>query len=808
MSGYKTIFYIDKFSFGGNTSDNFRKELNKLWHNQKPNGLGVDGTIRYSGKNSIKGDGCKIIFGEPRTINKKYWTEEVQSVKIYADAGEFENDTHWNAYILGGSYGDPAKPELGFYLYQPKVILNTKYYDHVHTSTIPLTRPEKKDVASSFGSGVMEIDPEYNFYVFEYEENPVILKQSELNLPALYSLASYKINPFTSLKSQLLSSDNMKENMLQFFERGACPKEYFKLFARGLQATSPSPTLRNVFFTGDNWVELEKYNELRFSFPMFSEIKFSTDTFTQFSNLIAESKVGSEFMASVCTNIFKNKADFVEVTKAPRSGKSRIRQTTNRIFDVDEWFENYDKNGPSGDINKFVFAGFENEDIQNAKGKLSKFSNKLYSTIFMGKLRTYIDSRFRTFQELFDGENAQAETIIYRVAKYKGKPKGEPLQNFWFLNKSDLDVVDFIDTQLKYNEEYSYEIYAYNFVIGTEYEYKNLAISRTVTENCIEMVNVETGKGVLPRINSNIKTNPITKGTTLIPMPQGFKYVAEFDIRSRPSMKVIETKIYTKTIRILDSPPLPPEFKIIPYIGIKNKIKLFCEGSMGHILKMPIAINKSDNKLINEIRNNRDLTPFEPIPYGTDDYPVLFEIYRMTKMPVKYSDFSGNLRATLDLKKTKLDLPSVTAAAFNDDILTNQKYYYTARSFDVHGNLSNPSPVHEIEMVEDKGASYLVHRVIDLEPPKLYQMSKSLRRFFYLIPNLGQSLINEEKSNLGDYSSAKDLENRIILGMKEETVWNKKFKLRLTSLKTGRKIDINLELKTNHERTDVENDKC
>ena len=53
---------------------------------------------------------------------------------------------------------------------------------------------------------------------------------------------------------------------------------------------------------------------------------------------------------------------------------------------------------------------------------------------------------------------------------------------------------------------------------------------------------------------------------------------------------------------------------------------------------------------------------------------------------------------------------------------------------------------------------------------------------------------------------AKDLKDKIILGQQSEAVWNKDFKMRITSKKTGRKIDINLNFKTRHIRSDAENE--
>ena len=64
---------------------------------------------------------------------------------------------------------------------------------------------------------------------------------------------------------------------------------------------------------------------------------------------------------------------------------------------------------------------------------------------------------------------------------------------------------------------------------------------------------------------------------------------------------------------------------------------------------------------------------------------------------------------------------------------------------------------------------------------------------------MNQSLINIEKSGLGDAlgglaDTPTDLES-VILGVDDAKVWDKKLKVRVTSNKTGRKIDFNLTFK-------------
>ena len=81
---------------------------------------------------------------------------------------------------------------------------------------------------------------------------------------------------------------------------------------------------------------------------------------------------------------------------------------------------------------------------------------------------------------------------------------------------------------------------------------------------------------------------------------------------------------------------------------------------------------------------------------------------------------------------------------------------------------------------------------------------KTGRRFIQVIPNVEQTLINESKSGFEDVNSAKDIMGNLTYGYSQDSIWNKRFKLRLTSKKTGKKIDINLRFKTKRVKTDLE----
>jgi len=134
---------------------------------------------------------------------------------------------------------------------------------------------------------------------------------------------------------------------------------------------------------------------------------------------------------------------------------------------------------------------------------------------------------------------------------------------------------------------------------------------------------------------------------------------------------------------------------------------------------------------------------------------------------------------------------------------------------------SNPTPVYEVELADDDGAVYLLIRTVDfdiLHPPPTH---KTMKRLLHIKPSIGHSLVNpryveettrpvigSDKLELfyGDpepkYTTASDVllatGGKIALGMEAKPIWERTFKVRLTSRETCRKLDLNVRFKTEH----------
>jgi hypothetical protein len=170
------------------------------------------------------------------------------------------------------------------------------------------------------------------------------------------------------------------------------------------------------------------------------------------------------------------------------------------------------------------------------------------------------------------------------------------------------------------------------------------------------------------------------------------------------------------------------------------------------------------------------------------------QIFRTESEPTSYASFEGSLRKTIDLKQKTNEL--LTDHIFMDRVKTNKKYYYVFRALN-DNFISGPlSPIYETELIDDGGYIYgsfnqlkeLKSVTEDFKSPTL-----EIKKLMNIIPN-----IRHLKLNTGDLDLSKNSVDEIgsvELGDQTsiEQFWDQKFKIRLTSKKTGRKLDVNIK---------------
>jgi hypothetical protein len=304
----------------------------------------------------------------------------------------------------------------------------------------------------------------------------------------------------------------------------------------------------------------------------------------------------------------------------------------------------------------------------------------------------------------------------------------------------------------------------------------------------------ETIANTQPTSEYTSKKEAKDKYANLPPMQQTStkSYDANFNVVLKPAVKIIEIPLFSVSTTIYDSLPIFPEINILPLIGKKDKIKILFNSGIGEFKMDPVIIEPSDNSIFDNIRRSLNLELGEPLPYRSDDPPAKFEIFRITRHPEGYNDFSGNLIQSID-NRIGESYKYSSSNSFIDRIDPNTKYYYTFRAIDIHGNISNPSPVYKIELVDDEGTTYLLLETVEFKKREKTQLTKDMRKLFNIVPRMSQCIVNG--NSIADFSTARGISSPAI-GFENETLWGKKFKIRLVSKKTGKKMDLNINFQT------------
>ena len=253
-----------------------------------------------------------------------------------------------------------------------------------------------------------------------------------------------------------------------------------------------------------------------------------------------------------------------------------------------------------------------------------------------------------------------------------------------------------------------------------------------------------------------------------------------------------EEPYYSEEIKILDSPPIAPDVELITYRGVDNKLLIMLNQMIDKKLAVPIIINESDQSIFEEQYKAQNIQEGLPIMFESDD-PTDFQIFKCLKHPVSYDDFRNEHFLPLSSGD-----PKMTAASYVDTIVPNQAYYYMFRAEDVHGNISNPSPIYEFILNKEGETLYPRIRIVDFaqpEPPT--QKTKTFKKYLkigfsprqYQIPSDQIQNINSNLVNSDVDIGIADTDNIIGSG--------RVFKFRIRSKNTGKLIDINVTFKKN-----------
>jgi len=423
-------------------------------------------------------------------------------------------------------------------------------------------------------------------------------------------------------------------------------------------------------------------------------------------------------------------------------------------------------------------------------------------------------------EDLFEGyyrgsstAGKYAETIAYRVEKIGGTPTGDsntlkPIQNFWIFNSSDLDgEIKLCDSQVKYGKDYTYKVYAYVISTGLKYKFSDLGVTRQIND-------LDLSHGRTDGYYGLEMYNPFTDETTPFIDPNYpyyggagvqtvdvtvYKGMAQMYVDWEASLNLFEIPIFTKTVQVLDNPPnqinLNPFFLLdtSQTIGYRADYETFVEE------EFPTVITGQDAELKENYLNANDMNEGDFLITESRAQQRYLQTYRLNEIPTAYTDFDQHLVSTIDLL-IEDSVYTLSNTIFYDKINTNQKYYYVFRVLNENMVPGQLSEIYEAELVNDGGYTYGMFDILfeeDLQIDNFTNPTEVFKKLIQLQPNMSQIAFQDE--NVDYAQTAASQLSVMSLGVTDESLWDKTFKIRLTSKKTGRKIDLNVSYKYAHD---------
>lgn len=426
------------------------------------------------------------------------------------------------------------------------------------------------------------------------------------------------------------------------------------------------------------------------------------------------------------------------------------------------------------------------------------------------------------FLHILDPTKKFREVVAYKIEKYSSTPTGDSstgdlIQKFWVFNSKDApDKVTIKDCQVKYGKDYTYRIFAYTLVVSHKYKYADFRLTKQIGSGqrinpddesespkfCLQFYNPITNE-ISPQVFTSVpddKTKDLiesalsmfnefaTSEVDLSLSPQ----LADFHLMIEPCLELIEVPIYEKTTKVLDNPA--NAINVTPFHFIDNSGRLgFKIGQDSFIERTyPEIVNTSDNKMRTDYLHSKEILPVQQIKHFSQSPARYIEMYRIKNKPNSFTDFGDNLVSVIDMR---IDNGNHNYAdmIISDQITTNQKYYYLFRLLNEN---RVPGPVSQIikaELVNDGGYIYSLFDTVDsseFNPNKITTKNISFKKLMQFEPHIKQMMFDTTEMDFTKTASSQI--SKLKVGVNDQLMWDKKFKIRLTSKKTSKKLDLNV----------------
>jgi len=423
-------------------------------------------------------------------------------------------------------------------------------------------------------------------------------------------------------------------------------------------------------------------------------------------------------------------------------------------------------------------------------------------------------------QHLYGANFKNNEVLAYKIEKIAGPATGDlsaqnVIQKYWVFNSIGAPKeVSLYDSQVKYGKEYTYRVTAYALVTTHKYKYGDFRLTKQIgaadyigedgsVEYCLQFYNPENNV-ISPQLFAQAELslseddprrtvlsglNDIAPSSAEISRhPQ----LADFHLYIEPCMELIEIPMFEKSIKVMDSPC--NSINVTPFHFIDNSGRVGFQINQESFIKRPYPelISQEDQSERGDYYKSKELVPYNLVTLFSESPARYIQLYRIKQKPNSFADFNDSLVATIDLRIDK-EAYNFSNKIISDQIKSNTVYYYVLRFVNENGVSGPLSQIIQCELVDDGGYTYALFDTIDsseFNPNQITTSTVSFKKLIQIDPNIEHLYFDDQAVNYDDF--AMNQIDNLVVGLKEKNIWDKKFKIRLTSKKTSKKLDLNV----------------
>jgi len=537
-------------------------------------------------------------------------------------------------------------------------------------------------------------------------------------------------------------------------------------------------------FTSDSISQMKIANEtFKKTFNQYVEISINTQQAGKIATLLDEYQMDKHIMEAICSTSKTGKKKYSQILDEERfdspdnpssfSTENLLNDRFLRSFELsttEDPLYGFSNSFAAtiSDLKNRSLSYYKNINHQSYplkyeywnKSEILRFTDTIRSQIFLNKMEKQIlnEKNLRSFKEIIQGQKALSEAIGYKIAKHQITVEDnveifdpDPVQEFYFMDSDKVLSIDFVDTQVNPGKKYIYRVYSLNFVLGSKYSYN------------------PQGR------------DPNSTTTSVL-----------FTVETEPAVQIIEAPFAQLIACIMEQPPIAPQVSFLPFQGVDNQMQILLQTNFEEKEELPVRILLSDEEIFNKMRQSQGVAS-GPLEYKSDSVPLQYQIFRMSTPPESYMDFKDS-----DYIKN-IDTQQRTLLFLDQDFEPNKDYYYCFRTIDKVG-ISNPSAVYKVRMVSYANGIYMDLKEYEMVPLEQIQEKMTFQTALKIEPSFIQrSLQFDESLNMEsrDFALTAPEISNIDIGNapSANSIWNKRYKIRVTSKNSGKKIDLNIRFK-------------